>query len=240
MVTQTKPEPLAVRTGLIYIIEDEFSLARLLESSLQREGYRIRVFSRAEDALSSVRSDRPRLILLDLMLPGIDGLTFLKTLRERFQMRQTPVLIISAKGEEPDKVIGLELGADDYLPKPFGLREALARIHALLRRASPPALPSQSPPVSAGGLHLDPDRYESLMDGKLVDLSVTEFRLLYLLASQPGRVFGRDDILSHLWSGKPAYDRTIDAHIKNIRKKLGAYGDRIQTVRGAGYKWASS
>jgi two-component system alkaline phosphatase synthesis response regulator PhoP len=240
MDTKQPTPPSVFRGGLIYIIEDDYSLARLLETALQREGFRIRIFSRAEEALSSVRSDRPRLILLDLMLPGLDGLTFLKTLRERYQMQQTPVLIISARDEEADRVIGLELGADDYLTKPFGLREALARIHALLRRASPAAYPSANPPVSCGNLSLDPDKYQCLVSGKPVDLSVTEFRLLYLLVAQPDRVFSREDILSHLWSGKSAYDRTIDAHIKNIRKKLGKTGDHIQTVRGAGYKWASS
>ncbi|MHA2621740.1 MAG: response regulator transcription factor [bacterium JZ-2024 1] len=237
MISPTKSEATTLRTGLIYIIEDDYSLARLLESILQREGFRTRIFTRSEEALASVRSDRPRLIILDLMLPGLDGLGFLKSLRERYQMSQIPVLIISAKGEEPDRVIGLELGADDYLPKPFGLREALARIHALLRRSSPGGIPSRDPPVATRDLRLDPDRLEAMIGDASIDLSVTEFRLLYLLASQPGRVFAREDILSHLWSGKSAYERTIDAHIKNIRKKLGSYGDCIQTVRGAGYRW---
>lgn len=214
-------------------------MARLLETTLQRDGFRVRVFSRAEDALANLRSDRPRLIILDLMLPGMDGITFLKTFRNRYQNSQTPILILSAKGEEPDKVIGLELGADDYLSKPFGLRELLARIHSLLRRYAPSDAPPIKPPIQEGFLRLDPDRYECSVNDNPIDLSVTEFRLLYLLISQPERVFSRDDILSVLWSGKSAYERTIDTHIKNLRKKLGALGNHIQTVRGAGYRWTS-
>ncbi|PKK82492.1 MAG: DNA-binding response regulator [candidate division Zixibacteria bacterium HGW-Zixibacteria-1] len=221
----------------ILIVEDEEDIQELIRYNLAREGFQpISAFS-GEDALSSVSGKQPDLILLDLMLPGIDGLEICRQLKSDQKTAHIPIIMVTAKGEEADIVAGLELGADDYLTKPFSPRVLLARTKAVLRRKS-----SETKTVEAvlnvSGLLVHPGRREVQANGQKVDLTYTEFQILHLLVRRRGWVFTRYQIVNEIkGEDYPVTDRSVDVQIVGLRKKLGEYGTLIETVRGVGYRF---
>ena len=220
----------------ILIIEDDLDIAELLQYNLQKDGYPVRTSRDGESGLHAARKFKPDLILLDLMMPGMDGLEVCRHLKRDPGTASIPLMMITAKDAESDVVLGLELGADDYVSKPFSPREVLARVRAILRRGTKPAESGKSR-VEAGPLVLDRERYEVRVDDELLDMTRAEFRLLWALVSQPGRVFARDELIEYITAGEALIgDRNVDVHISALRKKLGDHGGLIQTVRGVGYK----
>jgi DNA-binding response OmpR family regulator len=219
---------------VIAALDDEADILELLKVNLQKAGYRFEGFQDADDLFRYLARERPSLILLDLMLPDTDGLEVCRQLRRSEGLAGIPVIMLTAKGDESDKVVGLELGADDYVTKPFSVKELVARIHAVLRR---PGGGESGPRIAVGTLVIDPDKFEVTAAGEKVELTATEFKILQLLASRKGRVFSRDQILDHLWgTEKAVIDRTIDVHIRNLREKLGEAASLIKNIRGVGYK----
>jgi two-component system, OmpR family, phosphate regulon response regulator PhoB len=228
------PSPASKQTSLI-VVEDELDLLEVLRFSLSREGFSVRTATNGEDAIRLVREKRPDLMVLDLMLPTIDGLSVCRALRSNDQTRELPVVMLTAKGEESDIVKGLEAGADDYVTKPFSPKVLLARINAVLRRSE---YSGGVGAVEAGGVKLDPERHEVIADGKSVDLTATEFSLLKLLMSRPGRVYTRQQIIDSIHDGFAAVtDRSVDVQVVSLRRKLGDVGHKVQTVRGVGYRF---
>lgn len=228
----------------ILVVEDEQELAELIRRDLGNVGHQVTVVHDGPSAVQTATTTDPELIVLDLMLPGFDGLEVTRRIR---QSRSTPILMLTARSTELDKVVGLELGADDYLTKPFSMRELQARIGAILRRTD--VIRRQSQPretndvIHAPGLSIDVMAHEVESDGSPVALTATEFSLLRLLAGNPGRVFSREFLLEEVWGDDVAvFDRTIDSHIQRLRKKLGGSGspgDLIETVWGVGYRFSS-
>ena len=220
----------------LLLVEDEPDLVDLLSFSLEQAGYRVESALTGEDGLQAARRLHPDLILLDLMLPGMDGLEVCRSLRSTAGLRDTPVIMLTARNAEQDIVRGLEIGADDYIAKPFSTPVVLARIKAVLRRAADGAEPKRV--IEAGGVRLDADRHEVLADGETVTLTATEFKLLTLLVGRPGRVFTRQQIIDTLHEGFAAVtDRSVDVQVVGLRRKLGPSGARIETVRGVGYRF---
>jgi DNA-binding response OmpR family regulator len=220
----------------ISLVEDEPDLSKLAASVLTKEGFKVTAYLDASSFLRSLDKALPDLVLLDLMLPDADGLDVCRAIRRNEAWRPIPIIMVTARGSETDRVLGLELGADDYVVKPIVFKELAARIRAVLRRGRPEALPAR---ISIGGgvIEMDPERFEVRIAGKPVELTTTEFKLLHLLASQPGRVFTRDQILDRLWGNeKIVLDRTIDVHIKNLREKMGPAARILKNIRGVGYK----
>ena len=223
----------------ILVVEDEEDILALIHYNLTREGFRSTCATSGEEALRVVRKDPPDLVILDLMLPGIDGLEVCRTLKNQEETRSIAVLMVTAKGEEADVVAGLEMGADDYVTKPFSPRILIARARAVLRRndAGGESV-EQSEVIETAGLLIHPGRNEVLVDGKAVDLTYTEFRVLHFLASRPGWVFTRYQIVNAVRGDDYSVtDRAVDVQIVGLRKKLGAYGRLIETVRGVGYRF---
>lgn len=226
----------------IAVIEDEPELRELLRKELEKEGHTVVSAADGSAGLALVEREGPDLIILDLLLPGVDGLEVCRRIR---RTHITPILMLTAKSTELDKVLGLELGADDYLTKPFSLRELLARVRALLRRVEllrrHAHMEKEKTMVMLPNLSLDRATREVISNGQPVHLTAREFDLLFLLASNAGRVFSRDYLLNRLWgSDFDGFDRTVDTHILRIRKKLGGEGspaDRIVTLWGVGYKF---
>jgi DNA-binding response OmpR family regulator len=219
----------------VAIVEDEADLAGLVASHLAKEGFRTSVYGDAERFLRNLAKDKPDLVLLDIMLPDANGMDVCRRLKSQNPTRALPVIMMTARGEESDRVLGLELGADDYVVKPFSFKELAARVRAVLRRGREDTA-TKNLSIS-GEVEIDTERYEVRVRGKLVDLTTTEFKLLAFLASKPGRVFSREQILDHLWGhDKIVLDRTVDVHIKNLRLKLGPASRLIDNVRGVGYK----
>ena len=219
----------------VCIVEDEPDIGELIRLHLQRAGFQPRLFANAESFRVHLRAHAADLVILDLMLPDADGIEVCKALRREPKTAALPIIIVTARGEETDRVLGLELGADDYVTKPFSPRELVARVKAVLRRQAAPGPPPAA--IEAGPIRIDAQQHSVTVEGKSVDLTATEFRLLSLLASKPGWVFSRDQLLDHLWAGERAVvDRTVDVHIKNLRDKLGRAGQAIKNVRGVGYK----
>ena len=219
---------------MIYVVEDETDIRELVTYTLQSTGFDACGFPDAEAFWRAINEKPPRLILLDIMLPGEDGLEILKKLRASPSTRKLPVMMLTAKGTEHDKVVGLEMGADDYLPKPFGMMELVARVKSLLRRAD---LNGDKAEYQIGSLSVDIPRHIVTVDGTEVMLTIKEFDLLVYLLKNTGIVLTRDQILEEVWG----YDfdgetRTVDVHVRTLRSKLGSSGDTIQTVRGLGYK----
>jgi len=220
--------------AVIAALDDEADILELLKVNLQKAGYRFEGFQEADDLFRYLGRETPSLVLLDLMLPETDGLEVCRQIRRSERLAGIPVIMLTAKGDESDKVVGLELGADDYVTKPFSVKELVARIHAVLRR---PAGGEAARRIVLGPLVVDLDKFEAAVEGAKVDLTATEFKILQLLASKPGRVFTRDQILDHLWGDEKAViDRTVDVHIRNLREKLGPAASLIKNIRGVGYK----
>ena len=219
---------------VIAALDDEADILELLKVSLQRAGFRFEGFHEAEGLYRYLAREKPSLVLLDLMLPGTDGLEVCRQIRRTEGLSGVPIIMLTAKGDESDKVIGLELGADDYVTKPFSVKELVARIHAVLRRPGEGQTGSR---LAVGPLVIDTDKHEVAAAGTRIELTATEFKILQFLASRPGRVFSRDQILDHLWgTEKAVIDRTIDVHIRNLREKLGPAASLIKNIRGVGYK----
>jgi two-component system, OmpR family, alkaline phosphatase synthesis response regulator PhoP len=222
----------------ILVVEDEKDIQELVRYNLAKEGYAVQCMTTGEDALRAIRASVPDLVILDLMLPGISGLDVCRSIKSDQATRQIPVVMLTAKGEEADIVSGLELGADDYVTKPFSPRVLLARIRAVLRRAESVTPPSEEDPIKVRGLLIHPGRHQVLWQGEPVTLSPTEFRVLKFLASQPGWVFTRYQIADAIHGGDAIVtDRSIDVHIANLRKKLGQAGQYVETVHGVGYRF---
>ena len=219
---------------MIYLVEDETDIRELVVYTLQNTGFDVRGFPDAHAFWAAIHEKLPRIVLLDIMLPGEDGLSILKKLRSSAATRKLPVMMLTAKGTEHDKVMGLDLGADDYLPKPFGMMELVARVKSLLRRAY---LDGDKAGYQIGGVAVDIPKHIVTADGSEVSLTIKEFDLLVFLFKNSGIVLTRDQILGEVWG----YDfdgetRTVDVHVRTLRSKLGNSGDVIQTVRGLGYK----
>lgn len=221
----------------ILIIEDESDIIELLQYNLEREGFQVFSARNGDRGVVEANLRKPHLILLDLMLPGQDGLQVCQQIRQRSELSKTPIIMLTAKGEESDKVLGLGLGADDYVTKPFSPKELIARIKAVLRRGGPAVAESGQNRIEFGPVVLDPARHEVLLREKQISLTAAEFKILKALLSSPGRVFTRDQLLEKLTGGGSfVLDRNIDVHIGMIRKKLGDDGKLISTIRGVGYK----
>jgi two-component system phosphate regulon response regulator PhoB/two-component system alkaline phosphatase synthesis response regulator PhoP len=219
---------------VIAALDDEADILELLRVNLQKAGYRFEGFQEAEDLYRYLAREKPSLILLDLMLPDTDGLEVCRQIRRSEELAQVPIIMLTARGDESDKVVGLELGADDYMTKPFSVKELVARIHAVLRR---PGGAETARRIVVWTLVIDLDKFEVTSGGAKVELTATEFKILQLLASRKGRVFSRDQILDFLWGNEKAvFDRTVDVHIRNLREKLGAAASLIKNIRGVGYK----
>lgn len=221
----------------ILVVEDEVDILEVIEYNLSREGFRV-LSSRDGDAgLRIARSDAPDLVLLDLMLPGLDGLEVCRRLKADTITCDIPIIMVTAKGEESDIVLGLGIGADDYMTKPFGPKELVARVKAVLRRRPLVRKDEADERIVIGDLVIDISRHEVLIDSEPLILTPTELRLLHLLATQPGRVFTRDQLLSRvIGDGAFVIGRNIDVHIRGMRSKLGRHRDMIETVRGVGYR----
>ena len=221
----------------VVIIEDEPDIIEVMSYNLTREGFLVSASRNGVDGLSLVRNQSPALVLLDLMLPGIDGLSICQQLKSDPITRNISIIIVSAKGEESDVVIGLGLGADDYIAKPFSPRELLARVKAVLRR-SPRQEGHHKDRIQIKELMIDTVRHEVSISDVQVKLTATEFKLLFQLASQPGRAFSREQLLNRVvGDGVIVVDRNIDVHIRSVRKKLGDYSQMIETIRGVGYRF---
>ena len=239
----------------ILVVEDEVDLNNLVRSHLEAEGHTVHQVFDGPSALKLVEETAPDLIILDWMLPGMDGLSVCRQVRQR---HLTPILMLTARSEEIDRVLGLEVGADDYVIKPFSIRELMARVRAMLRRVSLDAqmnqadamqtapvaglggavVPPAAQPITRGSLIVDVASHSASLDGQDLDLTPKEFDLLALLAAHPGRAFSRDFLLQSLWGyDYDGVDRTVDTHIVRLRKKLGAVGDQIVTVWGVGYRF---
>jgi len=219
---------------LIAVIDDEPDILELVSLHLNRAGFRVEGFLNAESFFKFLSSKTPDLIILDLMLPDSDGIEICKYLKSNQDFNAIPIIMLTARATETDKVLGLELGADDYVTKPFSPRELVARVKAVLRRKTQ----DTSKKIKIGDILLiDLNKYEVFVEDKKIDLTPTEFRILKVLASKKGWVFTRNQILDHLWGhDKAVLDRTIDVHIKNLREKLGKAKKYIKSVRGVGYK----
>ena len=218
---------------MIYCVEDESAIRDLMVYTLKASGFEAQGFGDSVGFWSAMKTQKPELILLDVMLPGEDGLTVLKRLRSSPVTSDIPVIMATAKGSEYDKVIGLDGGADDYLAKPFGMMEMVSRIKAVLRRTAP----KQAKVISYGGITLDESRHLVTVNGSPVSLTLKEYEILKLLMDSPGQVFTREILLSDVWGiDFTGETRTVDVHIGTLRTKLAEAGDMIETVRGVGYK----
>lgn len=219
----------------IMIVEDETGLVTLLKYNLEKKGYETFSCTDGKNVLNMALSEKPDLILLDWMLPNVPGIDLCREMRKTYELRQTPIIMLTARGEESDKVKGLSFGADDYMVKPFSMPELMARIMALLRRASPPQTEQA---LSYGDIEMDFSKRRVIRNGRLVHLGPTEFRLLQFLMEKPGHVFSREYLLKAVWGGSIHVElRTVDVHIRRLRRALNENGeaDIIRTVRSAGY-----
>jgi two-component system, OmpR family, phosphate regulon response regulator PhoB len=225
----------AMAQSRILIIEDERALTKVLAYNLQREGYEVTVAHDGQEGLQKAQTHPPDLIILDLMLPTVDGLEVCRELRASEPTRTVPILMLTAKAEETDQVVGFSLGADDYVTKPFSVKVLLQRIKALQRRAEGP---SDTGVVEHLGVQVDRMRHRAKVGDEELDLTPTEFRMLECLLRQPGRAFTRHQLMdAAIGDGAIVLERTIDVHIKTLRKKLGTAGELIETVRGVGYRF---
>jgi len=228
----------------VLVVEDDPAIRELLSLHLKLEGYGVMPSGDGAEALRLARAERFDLIVLDVMLPGLDGISVLGALRRESVNQETPILMLTARREESDKVLGLETGADDYLTKPFGIREFVARVHALRRRTQRAETPAHAAPITVGPLTVDPSRRQTRLDGREIDLTANEFDLLYLLASNRGIVFSREAVMQRVWGNATHItERSVDTLVKRVRRKIldDATEPRfILTVWGTGYKFADA
>jgi two-component system phosphate regulon response regulator PhoB len=220
----------------ILVVDDDPDILNLVQYNLEREGLKVIATQDGQEVLRLARSELPQLIVLDLMLPQVDGLEVCRQIKRGQATSEIPIIMLTAKGEEIDRVVGFELGADDYLTKPFSPRELVLRVKAILKRSS--LREEHAKRISVGDLLIDFDRHQAWIAGKEITLTHTEFKLLGTLASRRGRVQTRDRLLADVWNYEPDIDsRTVDTHIKRLRSKLGKMGEAIETVRGLGYRF---
>lgn len=219
---------------LIYCVEDDSGIRNMMVYTLNASGFEAQGFQDGTEFFDALIRRKPNLIMLDIMLPGEDGLTILQKLRSQPATANLPIIMSTAKGTEYDKVIGLDMGADDYLAKPFGMMEMVSRVKAVLRRTMPK---TETPLLRIGGIEMNPAEHTVSVSGERIALTLKEYELLKLFMENPGRVFSRDRILSIIWeSDYLGETRTVDVHIGTLRTKLGTCGDLIETVRGVGYR----
>ncbi len=224
------------RAPVIAVVDDDPDILELVSVHLKKAGMKVRPFPDVEPFYRFLREEKPDLVILDLMLPGADGIEVCKSLRRQEKFSSVPVIMLTARADEVDRVLGLEIGADDYIVKPFSPKELVARIKAVLRRSHPQEESPQR--VEIGGLlTIDLQRHEVAVQGTKIDLTAVEFRILQFLASRTGWVFSRESILDHLWGHEKAVsDRTVDVHVRHLREKLGTASSLLRNVRGVGYK----
>jgi DNA-binding response OmpR family regulator len=224
----------------ILVVEDELAINDLIRAELEAEGHAVRQAHDGPTALRLVEEQVPQLVILDWMLPGLDGLTVCRQLRQNHLM---PIIMLTARSEEVDRVLGLEVGADDYLVKPFGVRELLARTRAALRRVEleakrGAAAPGEEKAIVHGRLRVEPGSHRASLDGVELTLTPKEFDLLFLFVANPGRAFNREFLIERIWGGDfEGFDRAVDNHIRRLRQKLGESGEKIATVWGVGYRF---
>ena len=224
----------------VLVIEDEEDLREVLEFNLRAAGFEVRVASDGATGMSLAREHPPDLVILDIMLPDTSGLDVCRMLKSQPQTRDAQVMMVTAKGEEIDRVVGFELGADDYVVKPFSTRELILRVQAVLRRrtAQPPSVPDGEGPIRFGGLVLDRSAHRAWVDDEEIQLTALEFKLLGTLYDRRDRVQSRGALLEDVWGASAEMaTRTVDTHVKRLREKLGRAGDYIETVRGVGYRF---
>jgi two-component system phosphate regulon response regulator PhoB len=220
----------------ILVIEDDVDIQELIKYNLTREGYQVKCVTSGEDGLASVRKNPPNLIILDIMLPGMGGFEVCRILKANSETQAIPIMMVTAKSEDADVVTGLELGANDYLTKPFSSKILVARVRTLLRQKEI----TKQAPIKIHELEIHPGRFEVRADGQPIQFSFSEFRILMLLAKSPGWVFSRYQIVNDVRGEDTVVtDRSVDVHITGLRKKLGKYGKYIETVRGVGYRFRS-
>ncbi len=220
----------------ILVVEDDHDIAQLLAITMKKAGYEVAVTENGYEALNSIRRHPPDLVILDLMIPGIDGFEVCKEMKRDPKTGAVPVLIVTARGEEIDRIIGLELGADDYVVKPFSPRELLLRVRAILRRAGQDYHPAAM--FKQEGLEIDSEGHRVRLNGQEIILTATEFKLLTELANSQGKVLNREQLLDRVWGYHfEGYARTVDTHIRRLRQKLLSCADWIETVRGVGYRF---
>lgn len=231
-------KPAANAPARILVVEDERDIAALISYHLTREGYRVRTAEGGHEALEAVTAERPDIVLLDLMLPGFSGYDVLTEMRRKPQLADVPIIVLTARREEADKIKGFELGADDYLTKPFSPRELVLRVAAVLRRAQAPAVAGAGRILRGGGIVVDMNAMSVMVDDEPIDLTPTEYRLLVSLLERRGRVQSRKQLLEAAWGVHAQIEtRTVDMHVQRLRGKLGAAGENIETARGFGYKF---
>lgn len=226
----------------LLVVDDDKEIVRLIRTYLEQSGFYVLTAYDGEDALHMIRSERPDLVVLDLMLPGQDGYLITKTVRSDPKLASLPIIMLTARVEDTDKIVGLELGADDYITKPFNPREVVARVRSVLRRSQANGSAASPEILQSGQLIMDVDRHEVLQDGQLVDLTLTEFKLLHLFMENPGRAFTRAELVEQaLGYDFEGSERTLDSHIKNLRRKIEPDPKEptyIHTVYGVGYRLA--
>ena len=219
---------------MIWCVEDDSSIRDIEVYALQSTGFEAKGFEDGDSFWNALQSGKPDLVVLDVMLPGKDGVTLLKLMKDREEFRDIPVIMATAKGTEYDKIQSLDLGADDYLVKPFGIMEMVSRVKAVLRRCK---RTQESNLLKVNGLVLNPDEHTVTLDGERIVLTYKEYELLHLFLSQPGIAFTREQLLSSVWNAEYLGEtRTVDMHIRTLRQKLGNYGHIIETVRNVGYR----
>ena len=224
---------------LILAIDDEKDILKLIQYNLEREGYQVLTAKNGEEGLETARAKKPDLVVLDLMMPGIDGLEVCKILRSNKDTRAIPIIMLTAKSSEIDQIVGLELGASDYITKPFSVKVLSARVKNVFRNKE--LKKDESALLRVGDLVIDRDKRSFTIAGKPVSLTKLEFQMLGFLMENRGKVFSRDQLLSHVWEGEAfVVDRTVDVHMRSIRQKLGKHRDLIETVRGSGYRFVES
>jgi two-component system phosphate regulon response regulator PhoB len=224
--------------GLVLIVDDERDLRTLLDFNLKQAGYQTAHASTGAEALARARSGQPHVVILDLNLPDVSGTDVCRLLRSDPQTKDVPILMLTARGSEADRIAGLELGADDYVSKPFSVRELILRVDSVARRRVNGHLPEQAPKMlKAGAIELDIDAHLCRVEGEELQLTLQEYRLLAYLIEGKGRVRTRDELLADVWNTSPELEtRTVDTHVKRLRDKLGKAGEVIETVRGLGYR----
>jgi len=220
---------------MIYLVEDDDSIRELVVYTLNNLGLKAKGCSKEKELNDLLAQETPELLLLDIMLPGTDGLEILKKLRRTPKYAKLPIIMLTAKGSEYDKVIGFDLGADDYIVKPFGMMELVARVKAMLRRSEKP---TTSDTITVDNITISESRHEAMVNGEKVQLTLKEFGILALLMKNIDTVFSRDQLLNKIWGYNfDGENRTVDVHIRTLRQKLGDEGDKIETIRGIGYKF---